>query len=91
MLSRARQFDYYDDWTGVDVARTMALQGLLLTDYGTFADNTDDLIDIERIGRNLVLGSVDGSSRTKSVFKTLGAIAFLALTGALAVRYLRPK
>lgn len=41
MLSRARQFDYYDDWTGVDVARTMAVQELLLTDYlGTVLSTT---------------------------------------------------
>lgn len=91
MLSRARQFGYYDDWTGVDVARTMALQELLMTDYGALEDNAYDLIDIERISRHLGLSSINSRSRTKSMFKTLGGIAVLALTGALAVRYLSPK
>lgn len=89
MLARAKQFGYYDDWASLDVARTMALQELLVvTNPGIFDDNSDDSMDIENVDRHIV-GSADGNSRGGSILKSLGVIAFLAVTGALATRYLR--
>ncbi|KAK7705604.1 hypothetical protein SLS64_007971 [Diaporthe eres] len=90
MLARAKQFGYYDDWASLDVARTMALQELfVVTNPGIFDDNSDDFTDfIRRVDRHVV-GSADGSSQRGPVLKSLGVIAFLAVTGALATRYLR--
>lgn len=78
MLSRARRFGYYDDWASLDVAQTMALQEHLVPDYNSFDDDHDDLVDIERY-------------RGGSVFSSFGIIALLAVAGALALSYLRPK
>lgn len=79
MLARAKVFGYYDDWTSVNVARTIALQDeCLAPGFGTFDDDHDDLIDTGRHRRSSILGS-------------LAIIAFVAVTGALAVRYLRHK
>lgn len=91
LLAQAKQFGYYDDWTSVDVARTMDLQELLVVpDYGTFNDSDDDLVDMGRYSHHSV-GSVDGSYRGRPVFKSLAVIALLAVAGALAVRYLSLK
>lgn len=78
MLARAKMFGYYDDWTSMDVARTMALQEVFVPEYGAIYDDPDDLIDNERYRRS-------------SVSRSFGVIVFLAVTGALAVRYLRHK
>lgn len=91
LLAQAKQFDYYDDWTSVDVARTMDLQELLVVpDYDTFNDNDDDLADMGLYSHHFV-GSADGSYQRRPVFKSLAVIALLAVTGALAVRYLSSK
>lgn len=78
MLSRARRFGYYDDWASLDVAQTMALQEYLVPDYSSFDDDHDDFVDIDRY-------------RGGSVFSSLGIVALLAVAGALALSYLRPK
>lgn len=92
MLTRAKRFGYYDDWASLDVARTMALQEILVvTGPGTFDDDSDNFMDfIKRVDRHVV-GSADGSSQRGPVLKSLGVIAFLAIAGALAVRSLRTK
>lgn len=78
MLARAKMFGYYDDWTFVDVARTMVLQEVFVPQYGAIFDDHDEMNDNERYWRT-------------SVFRSFGVIGLLAVTGALAVRYLRHK
>lgn len=89
MLARAKQFGYYDDWTSVDVARTMALQELWETDYDTSDDNIGDLIDMGHSSRDLV-DSADGTYQRSPIFRPFGLIALLTVAGVLAARYLRP-
>lgn len=89
MLARAKYFGYYDDWASLDVARTMALQELLVVpNYGTFDDTTDDSIDTGHVSRQFV-GTANESSRSAPVFKSFGVITLLAVAGALVFRYLR--
>jgi hypothetical protein len=90
MLRRAKYFGYYDDWTSVDVAMAMTVQEALLRQSDTFNDDTDYLFESSLISRNFV-DSADGSYRESPVFKSLGFMAFFAVTGALAVRYLRSR
>ena len=84
MLARAECLDYYDDWTSVDVARTMALREDFLRDYSTFNDNTGHVVDAEYFGR----GSPSSADRRGSVFQTLVVIAFIVVILVLTDKYL---
>lgn len=83
MLTRAKHLDYYDDWTSVDIGLTMTAQEAPLREYDTFNDGTDYLVES--------VDSVDGSSRKSPACKALCLIAFLAVIGGLAVKYLKSK
>lgn len=88
MLDRAREFGYYDDWTSVDIARTMEVQEASRMPYDTF---NDDAHHFAALLGPTSLGLEEGSQQRRPVFKSLGLLTLLGFAGALVFRYSRPS